>query len=89
MEQVGTLARLAALSERGIVNEQLEGELREAMGFVINLRVSLYLTAVSQNQPYSDVIRPQGLGSWQRKMLKESFAVISRLQKRLDARYLK
>jgi CBS domain-containing protein len=82
-----TLERLAAAHDSNIVDGELYADLQEAYGFIFHLRISKHLEARSKGQVPDNFIDPAGLNNLQRKMLKESFAAINRLQEMIQFRY--
>ncbi len=85
--ETNTLARLAAAERAGILSPTLGADLREAFGFITLLRITQHLEARARGDAPDNFVDPAGLNNLQRKMLKESFAVISQLQDLLEHRY--
>lgn len=82
-----TFERLDQVAGRGLLKPGLAADLREAYSFITLLRISRHLEErAAGNQP-TNFLDPQTLNSLQRKMLKESFQVISKLQDLLENRY--
>ena len=81
-----TLERLAELAGRGILTDRLAGELREAFGFITLLRIARHLESRAAGHEPDSHLDPASLSAAQRKMLKESFAVISQLQEFMEQR---
>ena len=82
-----TLERLEEIEGRGIIDELFAADLREAYSFIALLRITRHLEARAAGQQPDNFVNPGTLNSFQRKMLKESFAVISRLQEVVKFRY--
>jgi len=85
--ETNTLARLAAVERPGILPPSLAADLREAFGFITLLRITQHLEARARGDAPDNFVDPAGLNNLQRKMLKESFGVISQLQDLLEHRY--
>ena len=57
--------------------------MREAFNFITLLRVTRFIEARNSGCDFSDLVSPVELNTLQRKMLKDSFAVIEKLQSTL------
>jgi len=79
LRQTNTLERLGAVTRMGLLKESFSDDLREAYGFVTLLRIARILESGNGHRP-SALLDPASLNRVQRKMLKESFSVISQLQ---------
>jgi len=82
-----TLDRLAEISRIGILDSSVHADLREAYEFLIYLQISRHLDALAQGQAPDNFLDPASLNGLQRKMLKESFAVVRRLQETIEFRF--
>ena len=82
-----TLDRLAEISRMGIIDSDFHADLREAYEFLIYLQISRHLDALAQGQEPDNFIDPASLNGLQRKMLKESFAIVRRLQETIEFRF--
>jgi len=82
-----TLERLDEIKNRGVLNHEFHSDLQEAYNFISYLRISRHLEARSRGEEPDNFVNPATLNSLQRKMLKESFFVINRLQEMLEFRY--
>jgi CBS domain-containing protein len=82
-----TLDRLAEISRIGILDSNFHADLREAYEFLIYLQISRHLDALAQGEEPDNFLDPASLNGLQRKMLKESFAVVRRLQEILEFRF--
>ncbi|MBI5524342.1 MAG: CBS domain-containing protein [Desulfarculus sp.] len=87
LKSTSTLDRLAELARRGILNERFAGDLREAFSFITLLRIARHLESRAAGREHDSQLDPASLSAVQRKMLKESFAVISQLQEFVEQRY--
>lgn len=82
-----TLDRLAEINQRGVIDNEFHADLREAYDFMVYLQISRHLDALAKGEEPDNFINPESLNSLQRKMLKESFAVVRRLQETIEVRY--
>lgn len=82
-----TLDRLEEVALRGLIKQDMAADLREAFSFITVLRITLHLEARARGEVPDNFVDPARLNSLQRKMLKESFGVISKLQELLEHRY--
>jgi CBS domain-containing protein len=82
-----TLARLAEVAGRGILKDRFASDLREAYSFIMLLRVARHLEARAAGREPDSQVTAASLSKVQRKMLKDSFGVISQLQDFLENRY--
>ncbi|MEJ2283313.1 MAG: putative nucleotidyltransferase substrate binding domain-containing protein [Desulfobacterales bacterium] len=82
-----TLDRLAEINRIGILDNAFYADLREAYEFLIYLQISRHLDALAQGEEPDNFIEPASLNGLQRKMLKESFAVVRSLQEIIEFRF--
>ncbi|MFH1058746.1 MAG: DUF294 nucleotidyltransferase-like domain-containing protein [Pseudomonadota bacterium] len=82
-----TLERLKGVERAGILKPTQAADLREAFGFITLTRIAQHLEARSRGEVPDNFVDPAALNSLQRKMLKESFGVISQLQDLVEHRY--
>ena len=82
-----TLERLAEINQKGVIDRGFYADLREAYTFIVYLQISRHLDALAKGEEPDNFLDPASLNSLQRKMLKESFSVVSRLQETLEFRY--
>ena len=87
INNTNTLERLDEIKNRGVLNHEFHSDLQEAYSFISYLRISRHLEARSRGEDLDNFVDPATLNSLQRKMLKESFSVINRLQEMLEFRY--
>lgn len=83
-----TFERLELIGESGLVDTGLLGDITEAYGFMMVLRIKNYIQARAQGREPDNFLNPDGLGSLNRKLLKESFQVVGRAQDMLRRHYL-
>jgi CBS domain-containing protein len=82
-----TLDRLAEINRIGLLDNAFYADLREAYEFLIYLQISRHLDALAQGEEPDNFIEPASLNGLQRKMLKESFAVVRGLQEIIEFRF--
>ncbi len=82
-----TLDRLEEVARRGLIKQDMAADLREAFSFITILRITHHLEARARGEVPDNFVDPANLNSLQRKMLKESFGVITKLQELLEHRY--
>jgi len=82
-----TLDRLAEICRVGIIDGNFHADLREAYEFLIYLQISRHLDALAQGEEPDNFLDPASLNGLQRKMLKESFAIVRRLQETIEFRF--
>ena len=82
-----TLDRLEEIRARKFIDPEFYADLSEAYDFISFLRISHHLEAKSRGKEPDNFIAPDALNSLQRKMLKESFLVIHKLQEMLEFHY--
>jgi hypothetical protein len=72
---------------QGVIDDNYHADLREAYEFIVYLQISRHLDALAKGEEPDNFLDPASLNSLQRKMLKESFVVIHKLQEILQFRY--
>jgi len=82
-----TMGRLEAIADKGILKPGFLSEVDDAYDFINFIRISHHLRSRSQGDFLDNFIDPARLNNIQRKWLKESFAIVSRLQEKLSLRY--
>jgi CBS domain-containing protein len=82
-----TLERLKAGTQAGIINQQFSSDLYEAFSYITLLRITKHLEDRARGELPDNFVDPDNLNSLQRKMLKESFQVITKLQELMENRY--
>jgi len=82
-----THERLAEINRLGIIDNNFHADLQEAYEFLIYLQISRHLDALAQGQAPDNFLDPASLNGLQRKMLKESFAVVRHLQETIEFRF--
>jgi CBS domain-containing protein len=87
IETTNTMERLEKITDRKILEPDFLSAIDNAYDFINFIRITHHLKALSRGSRMQNFIDPVSLNPMQRKMLKESFAIISRLQEQLGARY--
>jgi CBS domain-containing protein len=82
-----TFERLAAINREGVIDDSFHADLQEAYEFIVYLQISRHLDALAKGGEPDNFLDPATLNSLQRKMLKESFAVVRRLQEAIEYRF--
>ena len=82
-----TLDRLSEINRKGVIEDNFHADLREAYGFIVYLQISRHLDALAKGEEPHNFLDPASLNNLQRKMLKESFAVVRRLQETIEFRF--
>lgn len=87
VEFTGTFDRLEEVAARGLLHRKLADDLREAFSFLTLMRISRYLEARARDSQPDVTLDAGSLNKLQRKMLKETFAVVGDLQELMLKRY--
>ena len=82
-----TLERMIEINKRGVITDNFYSDLREAYIFISYLIVNQHIEARARGKDPKNFVDPRSLNTLQRKMLKESFAVINKLQELLEFSY--
>jgi len=82
-----TFDRLSEINRKGVIADNFHAELREAYGFIVYLQIRRHLDALAKGQEPDNFLDPASLNSLQRNMLKDSFAVVRRLQEIIEFRF--
>ena len=82
-----TFERLSAINRKGVIDDSFHADLKEAYEFIVYLQISRHLDALAKGEEPDNFLDPASLNSLQRKMLKESFAVVRRLQETIEYRF--
>ena len=82
-----TFERLSAINRKGVIDDSFHADLKEAYEFIVYLQISRHLDALTKGEEPDNFLDPASLNSLQRKMLKESFAVVRRLQETIEYRF--
>ena len=82
-----TLDRLAEINRKGVIDDNFHADLKEAYEFIVYLQISCHLDALAKGEEPDNFLDPASLNGLQRKMLKESFTVVRRLQEIIEFRF--
>jgi CBS domain-containing protein len=88
VNQTHTVERIEALTERGIILPASRDEIATAYDFLMELRLGTQLAAIQAGRPAQNVIHPGKLGHIQRELLKQAFAQIAAVQKKVSYDFL-
>ncbi len=80
ISETSTLERIKALKEKNALFREMGGELEHSFEFITLLRIHNQLEQIERGQALDNFIKPGKLSSLEKKSLKESFQVISKMQ---------
>ncbi len=81
IEKSNTFERVRELKSKGKISPELAEEIEFAYDFLLKLRIKKHLNLYKEGIELHNYINPEHLSSVEKKLLKESFAVIYKLQK--------
>jgi CBS domain-containing protein len=87
IKDTNTWERLSQIHERGLLTNEFYSDLWEAYSFLQHLRITCHLRDREKGIEADNFLNPANLNTLQRNMLKDSFAIIRRLQEMLEFRY--
>lgn len=88
IHQTHTLERIEALSERNIILASSRDEIVAAYDFLMQLRLKNQVAAIQAGRAPNNVIHPGRLGYIQQELLKQAFAQIAAVQKKISYDFL-
>jgi PAS domain S-box-containing protein len=88
INQTHTLERIEALSERNLILPSSRDEITAAYDFLMQLRLQNQLAAMQAGRPPQNIIHPARLGYIQQELLKQAFAQIAAVQKKVSYDFL-
>ena len=88
INQTHTLERIEALTERNVILPASRDEIAVAYDFLMALRLQTQLAAIQTGRPPQNVIHPGKLGHIQKELLKQAFAQIAAVQKKVSYDFL-
>jgi PAS domain S-box-containing protein len=88
INQTHTLERIEALSDRNVILSSSRDEITAAYDFLMQLRLQNQLAAIHTGRPPQNIIHPGKLGYIQQEMLKQAFAQIAAVQKKVSYDFL-
>jgi signal-transduction protein with cAMP-binding, CBS, and nucleotidyltransferase domain/predicted metal-dependent phosphoesterase TrpH/PAS domain-containing protein len=86
--QTHTLERIEALTERNIIQSSSRDEIMAAYDFLMQLRLQTQIAAIETGRPALNIIHPSKLGYIQKELLKQAFAQIAAVQKKISYDFL-
>jgi CBS domain-containing protein len=78
--ETSTLERIQSLKERHAIVKEVSDELEHAFEFITLLRIHHQMEQMEDNMPPDNFINPSRLSNLEKKSLKESFQIISKVQ---------
>ena len=88
INQTHTLERIEGLTERNIILSSSRDEITAAYDFLMQLRLQNQLAAIQAGKPPQNIIHPGRLGYLQQELLKQAFAQIAAVQKKVSYDFL-
>ena len=88
VNQTHTLERIEALAERGVIVPSSRDEISAAYDFLMQLRLNAQLAAIQSGRLSTNIIHPGKLGYIQQELLKQAFAQIAAVQKKISYDFL-
>ncbi len=88
INQTHTLERVEALSERNLILPSSRDEIVAAYDFLMQLRLQNQLAAIQSGRTPQNIIHPNKLGYIQQELLKQAFAQIAAVQKKVSYDFL-
>jgi PAS domain S-box-containing protein len=88
INQTHTLERIEALTERNLILSSSRDEITAAYDFLMQLRLQNQLAAIQSGRPPQNIIHPGKLGYIQQELLKQAFAQIAAVQKKVSYDFL-
>jgi CBS domain-containing protein len=85
--ETGTLARIRAVAQRGVLQEEEAGAWCDAYAFIQLLRMRAHQHQQRLGQPLDNHVDPESLNELDRRILKETFRQARKLQTRLSLDY--
>ncbi|MEM5776106.1 MAG: DUF294 nucleotidyltransferase-like domain-containing protein, partial [Anaerolineaceae bacterium] len=88
INQTHTLERIEALAERNVILSSSRDEITAAYDFLMQLRLQNQLAAIQTGKPPLNIVHPGKLGYIQQELLKQAFAQIAAVQKKVSYDFL-
>lgn len=88
INQTHTLERIEALTERNFILSSSRDEITASYDFLMQLRLQNQLLALQAGRPPQNIIHPGKLGYIQQELLKQAFAQIAAVQKKISYDFL-
>ncbi len=83
----GTAGRLQALRAAGAIDTALEGDLMEALRFLMGLKLANNLRQIAERRAPGNAVRLTDLGTLERQALKDSLAIVRNFKASLARHY--
>lgn len=83
-----TLERFDVPTERGVILPASRDEIVAAYDFLMQLRLQAQLAAIEAGRALTNLIHPSRLGYIQQELLKQAFAQIATVQKKVSYDFL-
>ena len=80
LPELGTVARLAALRDRGSLAPELARDLADALHFLMGLKLKNNLRQLQLGQPLDNLSGAAQLGTMDRELLKDALAIVKRFR---------
>ncbi len=88
INQTHTLERIDALTERGLILASSRDEIVASYDFLMQLRLQNQVAALQAGRTPANLVHPASLGYMQQELLKQAFAQISAVQKKVSYDFL-
>jgi len=88
IHQTHTLERIEALVQRNVLQSSSLEEISSVYDFIMRMRLQNQLTAIETGMPVSNSIQSAKLGHIQQESLKQAFAQIAAIQKKISYDFL-
>jgi CBS domain-containing protein len=88
IDQTHTLERIEALTERNLILPSSRDEIVAAYDFLMQLRLQNQIAAIQSGRPPQNSLHPGKLGYIQQELLKQAFAQIAAVQKKVSYDFL-
>lgn len=88
VDQTHTLERIDVLGERNVILPSSRDEIVAAYDFLMQLRLQTQVAAIQAGRQLSNLIHPGKLGYIQQELMKQAFAQIAAVQKKISYDFL-
>ena len=88
INQTHTLERIEALTERNVILASSRDEITAAYDFLMQLRLQNQIASIHSGKAPQNIIHPGKLGTIQQELLKQAFAQIAAVQKKVSYDFL-
>ncbi len=88
LNETHTLDRIDALVERNIIPSSSRDEIKTAYDFLMRMRLQSQLERIQSKLPARNTIQLSSLGYFEKEILKQAFAQISAVQKKINYDFL-